>query len=406
MGWGNVLTDTAIRKAKPQEKQYKLYDERGLHLLVRPNGSKLWHFKYRFDGKEKTLSIGVYPEVSLAEARAARDSARSDLRAGQNPALTKLRRRAEAMAEQQNNFEAATREWYRVMSPTWRPRHAASVLDSMERLVFPRLGALPMREITPQMVRAAVLDIEKIRAADIARRVRQRISAVFVHAIACGNAETDPAGVIKAAFAPIPTKPQPAIIDLEELRQMLRAVDATPAHGVTRLATRFLALTAARPGEVRFATWAEITEAEWNIPAERSKTHKAHTVPLSIQALEILEALKPISGASPYIFPSARWIMRPMSENAIGYLLNRVGYSGRHVPHGFRSSFSSIMNERSPSDRGIIDLMLAHTPANKVEGVYNRARHMARRRELAQEWADLLLKDFPAAVELLRLPSR
>lgn len=401
-----MLTDTAIRKAKPKDKQYKLYDGRGLLLLVRTSGSKLWHYRYRYEGKEQTLSIGAYPEVSLAEARSARDSARADLRAGLNPAITKLRRRAEAAAEQRSTFEVAAREWFAVMAPTWRSRHAASVLDSMERLVFPRLGALPMRDISPQMVRAAVLDIEKVRAKEIARRVRQRISAVFIHAIACGNADADPAGVIKAAFAPVPTKPQPAIIDLTDLREMLSAVEITPAHGVTKLALRFLALTAARPGEVRLATWAEINGDGWLIPAERAKTHKEHLIPLSRQALEVIEAVRPISSGSPYVFPGVRWIMRPMSENALGYLLNRAGYSGRHVPHGFRSSFSSIMNERNPTDRAVIDLMLAHTPSNRVEGVYNRAKHMARRKALAQEWADLLLEDFPPAAELLFLPRR
>lgn len=401
-----MLTDTAIRKAKPKDKQYKLYDGRGLLLLVRTSGSKLWHYRYRYEGKEQTLSIGAYPEVSLAEARSARDGARADLRAGLNPAITKLRRRAEAAAEQRSTFEVAAREWFAVMAPTWRPRHAASVLDSMERLVFPRLGALPMRDISPQMVRAAVLDIEKVRAKEIARRVRQRISAVFIHAIACGKADADPAGVIKAAFAPVPTKPQPAIIDLTDLREMLSAVEITPAHAVTKLALRFLALTAARPGEVRLATWAELKGDGWLIPAERAKTHKEHLIPLSRQALEVIEAVRPISSGSPYVFPGARWIMRPMSENALGYLLNRAGYSGRHVPHGFRSSFSSIMNERNPTDRAVIDLMLAHTPSNRVEGVYNRAKHMARRKALAQEWADLLLEDFPPASELLFLPRR
>ncbi|GFE94894.1 tyrosine-type recombinase/integrase [Acetobacter persici] len=401
-----MLTDTAIRKAKPRDKQYKLYDERGLHLLVRPNGSRLWHYRYMFEGKEKTLSIGPYPEVSLAEARSARDSARADLRAGLNPAITKKLRRAQVAAEQNNTLEAAGRDWFALISPTWRPRHAASVLDSLERLVFPRLGAMPLRDITPQMVRDAVVDIEQARAPEIARRVRQRISAIYIHAIACGKAEGDPAGVIKAAFAPVQTRPQPAIIDLPGLREMLRAVDATPAHAVTRMAIRWLALTAARPGEVRLATWADIDGDEWVIPAERAKTHRAHTVPLSRQALDVLEAVRPITGGSPYIFPGARWALRPMSENALSYLLNRAGYAGRHVPHGFRASFSSIMNERSPADRAVIDLMLAHVPSNRVEGVYNRARHMARRKFLAQDWADILLEDFPPAAELLFLPRR
>lgn len=397
-----MLTDAAIRKAKPRESQYKLTDEKGLYVLVRPNGSKLWQLKYRFGGKEKSLSFGPYPEVSLADARSCRDAARTDLRAGIDPGISKLKRRVSAAAEQSNTFESVARDWFKVMSPTWSAKHAAGVMKCFEDLVFPRVGSLPVRDITPPIVRHVILEIEKVRAKEIARRSRQRMSAVFIHAIACGLTDADPAGVIKAAFAPVPTKPQPAIISLDGLQDMLRAVEQTPARPVTLLALRFLALTAVRPGaELRLATWNEFVGDLWRIPAERMKMRRPHTVPLSTQALEVIETLRSLTGQSPYLFPSARWAHRPMSENALGYLINRSGYAGRHVPHGFRSSFSSIMNERCPADRAIIDLMLAHAPANKVEGVYNRAEHMNRRQEIAQEWGTLLTDGLSAASALL-----
>lgn len=401
-----MLTDAAIRKAKPREKQFKLSDSHGLYVMVMPRGSKLWRMKYRFSGKEKVLSFGPYPEVSLADARAARDEARANLRDGIDPGIVKIRKRAERAASQCNTLEACAMSWLEAMRPTWSPKHAEAVQESLEKLAFPPMGKIPVRDITPPMVRSLILDIEKKRAKEIARRVRQRLSAIFVHAIACGVAEADPAGVIKGAFAPVPTKPQPAIIDLAGVREMMRCVELVPSHVVTKLALRFLALTAARPGEIRLALWSDIEGDTWVIPAERMKMRRAHTIPLSRQAVDILEVLKPISGSSPYLFPSSRWIKRPMSENALGYLMNRSGFAGRHVPHGFRSSFSSIMNERNPADRAIIDLMLAHAPANKVEGLYNRAEHMDRRRALAQEWADILLDGLSPAAALLSLPKR
>lgn len=396
-----MLTDAAIRKVKPREKQFKLTDAHGLFLLVKPTGSRLWQMKYRYGGKEKLLSFGPYPEVSLAEARTSRDSARADLRAGIDPAITKLKRRVAASAEQANTFQAAAEMWLKTMAPTWSSKHAAAVRESLVTLVYPRVGVLPLRDITPPIVRQAILEIEGARAKEIARRCRQRMSAVFIHAIACGLTESDPAGVIKGAFAPVPTKPQPAIIDIGGLRDMLRSSEDTPSHVVTILALRFLALTASRPGELRLAVWSEIDGDLWRIPEERMKMRRPHAIPLSRQALDVIDALRPITGQSPYLFPNVRWAKRPMSENALGYLLNRAGYSGRHVPHGFRAAFSSIMNERNPADRAIIDLMLAHAPSNKIEAVYNRAEHGSRRKEISQEWADLLLEGFKPAAELL-----
>jgi integrase len=261
--------------------------------------------------------------------------------------------------------------------------------------------------------------IEKRDAKETARRVRQRMSAVFLYAISSGRAENDPAAVVKGAMAPMKKGKQPAIIDLEKAREMLAKAEAEPAHPVTKLALRILALTAVRPGTLAttpWTEWADLDTAEplWQIPAERMKLrlqHKDdeardHLVPLSRQAVEAIAALRTISGRGPVAFPNTRHAHKPMSENAMGYLLNRAGYHHKHVPHGWRATFSSVMNERFPADKPVIDLMLAHTPKDKVEGAYNRALHLTRRRELAQLWADLILEGARPATDLLIGPRR
>ena len=217
---------------------------------------------------------------------------------------------------------------------------------------------------------------------------------MFVFGIASGLADNDPAAIVKGAMAPFIKTRQPAIIDLKEAREMLARAEGTAAHPLTKLALRFLALTSVRPGEMRTAAWADLqldgAAPVWRIPADRMKMKRDHLVPLSRQAVEVLDVARRMSGRSPVVFPSTRFHHKPQSENAVGYLLNRAGYAGRHCPHGWRSTFSSTMNELFPGDRQIIDLMLAHVPQG-VEAAYNRAMHMERRRELAQSWADLLL---------------
>ena len=252
---------------------------------------------------------------------------------------------------------------------------------------------------------------------ETARRVRQRISAVFQFAIASGRAENDPAAVVKGALAPLVKGRQPAVETLEEARDLLQRVEAAAASPVTKLAHRFLALTAGRPGVINGLPWAEVDAAKdgvWRVPAVRMKlkadaktdARADHLVPLSAQAKDVLSAIRALTGRSPYVFPNDRFAHRPMSENAMSFLLKREGFAGVHVPHGWRATFSTVMNERFPADRAVIDLMLAHVPANKVEGAYNRAAHLARRTALAQAWADMLLEGAAAASDLLQGPRR
>jgi integrase len=428
-----MLTDIKIRYARAAEADYKLMDSGGLYLLVTKGGAKSWRLKYRFAGKEKRLTFGRYPEVTLAEAREKRDQARRLLREMRDPAVEATKRRLAVAAAADATFERIAREWHDLQTPRWVPVHASDVIRSLENEVFPHLGSVPLQEIDAPLVLAVLRKIEKRGALETAKRVRQRMSAVFVHGISTGLCSADPAATVTKALRPAPRQTrQPAITDIEGLRELLKVAEASGASPVTKIASRLLALTAVRPGVVRGTAWTEIegvdwdaehpeeTEAGlWRVPSSRMKLALdrkdemafEHLAPLSRQALEAISAIRPLTKRLPILFPSNRHLHRPLSENAIGYLYNRCGYHGRHVPHGWRAAFSTIMNERAeragrPGDRAVIDLMLAHIPSNKVEGAYNRAAYMERRREIAQEWADLLTEGLIPAADLLKSARR
>jgi integrase len=418
-----MLTDLQCKKAKAGEKDYKLADAHGLYLFVTKAGFRSWRWKYRFAGKEKRLVLGSYPEMSLGAAREARGNAARLLKSGVDPSLQARQLAAMRLEEAGTTFEAVAREWHGQQVSGWVPRHAADVLKSLEQDVFPRIGALPIKGITSPMVLEVIRAIEDRPSIETARRVRQRISAVFAYAIASGLADADPAVPIRAALKPLIKGRQPALATLEEARALLRTVEAAPAHPMTKLASRLLALTALRQGVLRTTMWSELEglDAEapvWRIPAARMKLKLDRKIdarfdfllPLSRQAMDVLAAARAFAPYSRLVFPSQRHAHKPISENAVGYLYNRLVSHGRHVPHGWRSTFSTVMNERAQAqglagDRAIIDLMLAHIP-DGVQASYNRAAYMPRRRELAQEWADLLLKDMPPAIALLEGPRR
>jgi integrase len=429
-----ALTDAAARKAKPGETDYKLADGGGLYLYVTRNGAKSWRMKYRFAGKEKRLTFGLYPEVSLVEARDRRDAARRLLRDHIDPALERMKLRASATASSEMTFEKVARAWHKAQEARWSPVHRWQTLRAFERDVFPYIGALPVRDIDGPMVLTMLRRIEARGAIDTAKRIRQHVSGVFVFGMSEGVAATDPAATVGKALLPIPRKGrQPALTDIAKARKVLVDVEAATAGPLTKLASRLLALTAVRPGIVRAATWTEFEDLEprfgvragepvqinrplWRIPAARMKLELElkdeeafdHLVPLSRQAVEVIETVARLTGAIELLFPGVRSNRRPMSLNTLGYAYNRVGYQGRHVPHGWRSTFSTVMNERAAeagrdSDRAVIDGMLAHKPkgVSGSEMAYNRATHMPRRIELAQEWADLLLEGVGPADALL-----
>lgn len=419
-----MLTEAKVRAAKPRPKAYKLTDANRLYLLVTPSGGKLWRWSYTYDGKQKGMAFGAYPLVSLADARAKRDEAYTQLCEGHDPSVAKKLKIEARIEASRQTFERIAREWHENARAQWAAIHASDVIRSLERDVFPAIGALPIAQLTPPLVLGVLREIEARGSIETAKRVRQRISAVFVYGIAKGIVETDPAEKLGAVLKPLRRGRQPAITDLEPLRQMIKEAEEDYARPVTRLALRFLALTAVRPSELRGARWEELEGLNgckplWRIPAARMKGDRDrkeeidgdHLVPLTRQSLAVLRALWPLTGSCDLLFPNDRHPHRPMSENAIGYLLNRAGYHGRHVPHGFRAAFSSIMNEWAERhgkehDRKVIDLMLAHVPKEKVEGAYNRAAYMPRRRELAQVWADMLMRGLPEPFALTQRPAK
>lgn len=411
-----VLTDIAIKRAKPRERQYKLADSGGLYLAVMPAGGRLWRVKYRMGGKERLLSVGPYPAVTLANARAARDRAKELLRQGRDPSTAKRLKRFEQNQQASETFETVARDWWETNRSSWSERHADDVLRSLDRDVFRDLGALPIREIKAPDVLATLRKVEARGAVETAHRIRQRIEGVYTFALASGLAEDNPAAIVGGALSKPKRGHWPAVTKLEDARKLLRDLDAIPAHPVTRLAVRLKALTVVRSFTLRTTPWTEMKAGEtlWTIPAARLKMELDlkdvevfdHLVPLSKQAVETIAALRTITGRGQLMFPGVRRSHTPMSENAIGYLQNRAGYHGRHVPHGWRTTFSTIMNERFRADRLVIDFMLAHGIKNKTEAAYNRALYLDRRAELAQIWADLLMEGLPPPVTLLDLPRR
>lgn len=432
-----ALTDAAVRKAVARDKPYKMQDSGGLYLYVAPSGLRSWRMKFQFDGKEKLLTFGPYPEVKLTEARDRRDAARAQIRERIDPSGARKRaeeaRTAKRIEEaKQLTFEQAARVWHETQKGRWAPVHAEDVIRSLERDVFPALGDKALGAIDAPAVLKVLRAIEDRGAVETARRLRQRISSVYSMYISEGVTQIDPAGNVVKALKPLPKKGrQPALTDVDEARKVLIAAEASGADPITKLASRLLALTQSRPGMIRGAEWSEFEGIDWDdrrfgpnlaiwrVPAARMKLVMdlkeeedfEHLVPLCWQAVEVLRAARRLTGRHRLVFPSQRHSHRPISENAIGYLYNRVGFHGRHVPHGWRSSFSTTMNalavkQKRAGDDGVIELMLAHVPENKVRAAYDRAGHMERRRELAQEWADMLIKDMMPANDIIGMPRR
>jgi integrase len=412
---------------KPADRPIKLFDGLGLYLHITPSGHKGWRWKYRFAGKERSLVFGSFPELSLKRAREMRDDARQLLRQGLDPGEEKRRAALRRIAgvDADSTFQAVAERWHFLQAPQWKDRHASDVLTSLRNEVFPHFGNRPINEIKPVDVRAVLDRVQMRGAVETAHRLRQRISAVFRYAIASDIAETDPAAFVGAALQPVRKGKQPAFRDIATAQAFLCAFEGLPGHPTTKLASRLLALTAARPGMIQ---WAEPQEFEdidgpapiWRVPPEKMKLRKEHAeseafefiLPLSRQAVAVVKAARMFAARRKYLFPSARHSHRPFTENALNVAYRRVaGFEGKHVPHGWRSTFSTVMNERAieqerPGDRAIIDLMLAHVPKDKVESAYNRAAYMPRRRQLAQEWADLLSAELSPPEALLVVPRR
>lgn len=416
-----MLTNAIVRSARPKARAYKLADGGGLVLAVAPTGAKAWRWRFRWDGREQLLTIGSYPETSLDSARAARDQARDRRARGEDPRTPSL------AASAPSTFEPAARAWLAHRRAGWAPVHAADNLASLERDVFPALGAIPLADIKAPLVLEVLEAIEARGSIETARRVRERIDSVFAFACSKGWAETNPAaGVGEAMAAKPPSRRLPALEDAGELRALLAAIDALVAAPAVKRATRFLALTAVRFACVRLARWREIEGLDgpaptWRIPAAHMKLAAAkkldaandHLVPLSPAAVDVLRAARVDLHChdanlhdAALIFPGRAG--DPCGEKAIEILHHRAGYAGRHVPHGWRASFSTLLNEAFPEERGTIDRAIAHAGGRdekalginaKVEGAYNRSTHMPRRRWLFEAWAAILAGGAPSCFD-------
>lgn len=387
-----ALTDIKARTAKSKEKAYKLADEKGLFLLIHPNGSKYWRFKYRYANKEKLLALGVYPEITLAEARDKRDTARKQLANDIDPGLTKQLAKYSAQYAQENSFQAITLEWYSKFSAKWTPTYGSRILGRFEANVFPWIGKRPVNEIKAPELLALLRRIEGRGAIETAHRIRNMCGQVFRYAVATGRAERDIASDLKGALAVAKTKHRASIFDPIAVGELLRAINNYHGYFATKCALQLAALLFVRPGELRKAEWTEFNFEinEWRIPAARMKMKKMHIVPLAKQAVEILQELQALTSNSKYVFPSVISNARPMSENTVNTALRRLGYTKEEMTgHGFRSMASTLLNEQG-WNRDAIERQLAHVEQNSIRAAYNYAEHLPERRKMMQHWADYL----------------
>lgn len=387
-----ALTDVVIKQAKAGDTAYKLSDGGGMYLLVRPNDSKYWRLKYRINGKEKLLSIGVYPEVSLMQARDARDAARELIAKGIDPIEQSRREEIQKQRRATNSLETIAREWHEKRSSKWSEDHAKRIIGSLEADVFPFLGERAINEIEPPDVLAVLRRIESRGALDHLGRVRQRLAAVFRYAIQTGRATHNAAADLSDAFTTRPVEHRAALARAD-LPDFLRAVNAYQGHPITRLAMQLMLLTFVRTKELRSVRWAEfdIDKAVWEIPGERMKMKDPHRVPLSQQALKLLEELHPLSGAGELLFPSPNAPGKSLSENALIYMVYRLGYHSKATTHGIRATAATILSEEGfASD--VIERALAHQERNKVKAAYQRSDFFKERQKMMQWWADYLTR--------------
>jgi integrase len=394
-----ALTDAAIRKAKPTSKAFKLFDERGMFLLVTPQGGKLWRLKYRFGGKEKLLALGAYPDVGLSAARDRRDDARRLIAAGVDPSE---KRRAEKEAKGAT-FELIAREWFEKFKPQWVESHAETVISRLEDNVFPYIGAKITRDITAPNLLEALRRVERRGANETARRIRQICGQIFRYAIASGRADRDPSADLRGALAPVQIDHRAAVTDPKKLAGLLRALDGYDGSFTVRCALRLAPLVFVRPGELRKAQWSEIDldSAEWTIPAWRMKMRHTLTVPLSRQAVAILREMHPLTGDRKYVFESARTSSRPMSDNAILAAMRRCGIPKEEMTgHGFRATARTILDEVLRFRVDLIEHQLGHAVKDANGRAYNRTTFLADRKKMMQDWADYLgtLKQTESAV--------
>jgi integrase len=359
-----------------------------LYLLVLPSGAKVWRFKYHFQGKEKLVSLGHYPAVSLKDARDKAAEARKTLGGGKDPSTE----RRQAKLNQKNTFESIAREWHEKQAPAWSAGHAAIVLRRMENNLFPYIGSKPVSELAATEILAVLRKVESRGAVTVARVVRGLCSCVFRYAVITGRAEHDPAAAIRGAVAARPAKNRAAVTDPEKAGALMLAIGRYSGVFQVRCALSFMALTFCRPGEILHAEWSEFdfSGSLWRIPGEKMKMSRDHLVPLSTQAIAVLEEMRPHSGEGRYVFPGLRRGRPVMRSQTLVLALRRMGFDRNETcAHGFRAMASTLLNEQGyPPD--VIERQLAHVPGNQVRAAYNRAEYLPERRKMMDEWANYL----------------
>ncbi len=400
------LQDATVRTAKPEAKPYKMSDERGLFVLVHPNGSKYWRMKYRIDGKEKLLALGVYPEVGLKEARERRDDARKILDNGGDPANVKKTQKAVRTERAENTFKAVALEWYEKQKPLWSEGHANKTLAMLKNDTFKKLGDLPVAEITAPVILETLNTVQDRGALYTAGRVKESIGRVMRYAVATGRTHFDPVPALKGVLTAHVEKHMASVTDPKRLGEILRLWDTSTTGITVRSAMNLAPLVFVRIGELRRARWADIDfdKAEWRYLI--SKTQTPHIVPLSKQALALIEGMKPTSGHLEYVFPGRHDPKKPMSEAAINVALRRLGISTQEelTGHGFRAMARTMLDEVLGYPPHVIEHQLAHTVKDPLGRAYNRTAHLAERKNMMQAWADYLAK-LKAGAEVIPFPK-
>ena len=398
------LTDARCRNAKPGSdgRMVKLFDGGGLYLQVTSSGSRLWRLKYRFAGTEKLLSLGPYPDVSLASARDARQRARTQLQDGTDPSANRQADRAAAADGARHTLESIAREWHSKQSPGWASSHADKVLLRLEKNIFPWLGKLPIASVTAPMILSALQRVEDRSALDTARRLRQYLNQVFRFAIQTSRAKHNVAADLVGATATPVAHKYASIQDPEELGRLLRDMDCYAGSLITRTALKLAPMLFCRPGELRGMQWSELNldKAEWRIPPHRQKlkqrTKLSNRVadiifPLPRQAVELLRDLQPLTGTREHVFPSERTPSRSMSDGTVNAALRRMGYGKAQITgHGFRHTASTMLNEQNCWSPDAIEAQLSHKDPNTIRGIYNGAKYLEERTRMMQAWADHL----------------
>ncbi|WP_226100930.1 tyrosine-type recombinase/integrase [Dickeya oryzae] len=384
------LNARQIETAKPQDKEYKLTDGAGLYLLIKPNGAKYWRLKYRVAGKEKKLSIGVYPDISLAEARLKREEAGKIIASGGDPSEQKQVERQAKKINIDNTFKAIALEWHEYKRPNWSKGYAEDLMEAFENDIFPDIGKRPIAEIKPLEMLTTLRKLEKRGVLDKLRKIRQACNQVFRYAIVTGRAENNPASELASALPPPKATHYPHLLP-DELPDFLRALSTYSGSKVTQLATRILMLTGVRTIELRQAEWKEFDfeKGLWEVPKERMKMRRPHLVPLSDQVIDALQQLHAITGRYNLVFPGRNDITKPMSEASINQVLKRIGYHGKATGHGFRHTMSTILHEQG-YNTAWIELQLAHVDKNTIRGTYNHAQYLEQRRGMLQWYGDFI----------------